>query len=150
MPRQPPSCGEKFRDGRSLTDTVQDLQQGRIMVAELSIRVIQLGRAYFVLVGLHDPKVKREWDAKFTVGKKSRCSLTRKVSRFQKYLPVSDSGITLQRRISAPDRWTGASCQAYLPKSSYSKSQFKKDCGNVRNAFSCLGVPESCNKIQTQ
>lgn len=86
------SCGQEFRDGRSLKSTVQQLKQGQVTVAELGIRVVALESVHFaldnrrlkcvksafppsqsipvLLVDLREPRIKEEWDSKFTAGKR--------------------------------------------------------------------------------
>ncbi|CAK0790579.1 unnamed protein product [Prorocentrum cordatum] len=88
------SCGTTFRDGRSLKATVKELKDGTITVADLGIRVVEFGSIYFaldnrrlrcakqafpsgthpkhsvavLLADLRDPRISKEWEAKFTAG----------------------------------------------------------------------------------
>lgn len=89
------SCGQTFRDGRTLESTVQELKQGETTTAELGIRIVDFGGVYFaldnrrlkcaklafpqkshpdkliaaLLADLGNPVVKQEWELKFTAGR---------------------------------------------------------------------------------
>eukprot|EP00927_Polykrikos_kofoidii_P084788 TRINITY_DN9036_c0_g3_i1.p1 TRINITY_DN9036_c0_g3~~TRINITY_DN9036_c0_g3_i1.p1 ORF type:complete len:419 (-),score=40.44 TRINITY_DN9036_c0_g3_i1:190-1446(-) len=157
------SCSPTFRDGRSLKSTVDQLTNGDVTVAWLGIRVVDFGGLFFALDNrrlrcakmafpqrkypdhsvpvflacLSDSHIRKEWEAKFTVGQ--RISWHDEVKQANAgEAPHAQK----ERQIPAHDFKTAAQtlmcaeCQKLVSKDNFSAAQQKKR--NARRCRSCV------------
>lgn len=160
---------------------MKELKQGEVTVAELGIRVVALGSVYFaldnrrlkcaklafppaenvlvLLADLDDPATKKEWDSKFTVGKRipthqeakhidtrnanQHCqfdamSRNPKQRSRCKHIPEAAAPIPGSSEFSASQVCKCAQCNQSLPKQSFSAAQLKKK--EARRCRECVGT----------
>eukprot|EP00415_Alexandrium_ostenfeldii_P000822 UN0822 len=157
------SCGQTFRDGRTLESTVKELKQGKTTVTRLGIRVVAFGSTYFaldnrrlkcvklafpptetvplLLADLDDPATKKEWGSKFTVGKQiptheARRADARKADQRQTPEAAASMPGVIESPISGA--FQCAQCSRSLPKQSFSAAQLKKK--EARRCRDCVAT----------
>ena len=172
------SCGQTFRDGKSLESTVKQLRRGEITVATLGVRVVEFGSTYFaldnrrlrcaklafppaqsvpvLLADLSVPSIKKEWDLKFTAGK--RILMHEDARRVDAHNaerpchPEAKSQQLPQRKLmpevatatpgvsdsTAGQSWTCSRCSQSFPRRFFSAAQLKKK--EARRCRHCVGA----------